>query len=207
MPSCTRCGYRYMRYIPRIAGYKCDQCGAIDNEDINSETIAYDKALLKAEEHLIVGNWSQAISSVRHLCDSRPSDPRAYQTLIKAYTENYTIMPSDYNKTEAAACWDKLHRLNKISRELLMYRNKQEKYMREEAENKAFSSVCYVVLFLLMLVITPVAFKLSVVVGIIFIVVDFVLICMLIEKEPVKAVRRHRYSQKTKLNNPFGYRE
>lgn len=138
MPSCTRCGYRYMRYIPRIAGYKCDQCGAIDNEDINSETIAYDKALLKAEEHLIVGNWSQAISSVRHLCDSRPSDPRAYQTLIKAYTENYTIMPSDYNKTEAAACWDKLHRLNKISRELLMYRNKQEKYMREEAENKAF---------------------------------------------------------------------
>ena len=162
MPSCTRCGYRYMRYIPRIAGYKCDQCGAIDNEDINSETIAYDKALLKAEEHLIVGNWSQAISSVRHLCDSRPSDPRAYQTLIKAYTENYTIMPSDYNKTEAAACWDKLHRLNKISRELLMYRNKQEKYMREEAENKAFSRVCYVVLFLLMLVITPVAFKLSV---------------------------------------------
>ena len=83
-----------MRYIPRIAGYKCDQCGAIDNEDINSETIAYDKALLKAEEHLIVGNWSQAISSVRHLCDSRPKDLCSkFLHNNNCYTEKMEVLP------------------------------------------------------------------------------------------------------------------
>lgn len=207
MPSCQRCGNKYMRYIPRIAGYRCDQCGATDTEDIDSATIAYDKALIKAEEHIVVGNWSQAINSIRYLCDQRPADPRAYQVLLKAYTQNYTIMPKDCNKKEAAACWDKLLRLNNINRELLLYRKKQERILRNEAGEKAYSCVCYSVLFFIMLAITPVAYELSLVEGIIFTVVDFIIICMLIEKEPVKALKRHIYFQKTRLNNPFEYRD
>lgn len=122
---CPRCGCRTQHFSASREQYICDACGfAVLSEIDKRKQEQYTRAIIQAKKHLQVGNWDSCSSIIRPMLNEYPTDSLLYLMLLASLTKGYDdyLFDGDANKrTEAAAVWDKLTRLNSVNQAMRRY--------------------------------------------------------------------------------------
>lgn len=122
--TCPRCGCAGNHYRQSDMRFVCDQCGQpADDSQLDQQRQVFDRSIRLAQEHLRVGNWEACAVIVRPLSQQRPADPRPYQLLLAALTQNYTdfLLNGSPAHAEAEICWTKLRNLRGLDGRMIQY--------------------------------------------------------------------------------------
>ena len=137
---CIRCGCSSFHYNRTRLRMECDSCGRpVYDAQKEAQLEQYDRAYTQAMGHLCAGNWSQTISILKPFWEQYPTEKKLYLGVLRAATRDFTdlSMLTDSERTAASEAWDKLVRLQGVSREMIRYAGmRQEMYragLRREA--------------------------------------------------------------------------
>ena len=135
---CSRCGCSRFHYNHRRMRMECDSCGAPwYDAGQEQQRMQYDRTYAQAMGHLTAGNWDRALSMLKQLADSHPTEKRVYQAILQAATQNFQDfrMGNASRKAAARDAWDKLARLRGVSGEMLRYgRQRREEQNRQKGK-------------------------------------------------------------------------
>lgn len=94
----------------------------------------YDRTYSQAMSHLAAGNWEQTIDLLRPLMSQYPTEKKLYLAVLRAATQDFGDIDMDNtaNRTIASEAWDKLVRLNGVTREMIRYGSRRYEKHREE---------------------------------------------------------------------------
>ena len=116
---CPQCGCTSFHYNPRRMKIVCNMCGhAIDDEQEQQRRQAYDRNFYEATQNIRVGNYGTALSTLNSLKNQYVADPRIYQAIQQAASEDYHLEADDLSADKMsvlADSWEKLTRLNALT--------------------------------------------------------------------------------------------
>lgn len=144
---CRRCGGRHFRYDPRQMAEVCVLCRTpVDT----AQRAQLDRSLALAQEHLRVGNWSEAASTLTSLTSQTPGDVRLYYGLLRAYTHDFSDVELSSGRVAAADAWDKLVRLGSLSPEMAQYKRRylethKKEFLKQRRKIRSFALLVGVV--------------------------------------------------------------
>lgn len=122
---CPQCGCTSFHYNPRHMKIVCNMCGyAIDNEQEQQRRQAYDHRFYEAAQNMRVGNYDTALSMLNALKSQYVAEPRIYQTIQQAASEDFHLGADDLSADKMsvmADSWDKLMRLNGMTGQIRRY--------------------------------------------------------------------------------------
>lgn len=142
---CPQCGCTSFHYNPRRMKIVCNMCGhAIDDEQEQQRRQAYDRNFYEATQNIRVGNYGTALSTLNSLKNQYVADPRTYQAIQQAASEDYHLEADDLSADKMsvlADSWEKLTRLNALTGQIRRYGYKIHARRIEKLQKKRKISV------------------------------------------------------------------
>lgn len=133
--TCSRCGGSSFHYNRRRMRMECDLCGTpVPDPQQEQQLMQHDRIYTQAMGHLTAGNWEQTIRLLRPLWNESPTETRLYLAVLRAATRDFRDirMENAASRATASEAWEKLVRLNGVSREMLRYsRQRYEQHQQE----------------------------------------------------------------------------
>lgn len=136
---CSRCGCSSFHYNRSKMRMSCDSCGTpVQDPQQNQQLMQYDKTYSQAMSHLTAGNWERTIDLLRPLMVQYPTEKKLYLAVLRAATRDFRDIEMEDNFTRATAsvAWDKLIRLDGVTREMRRYARQRYEKHREELSSQ-----------------------------------------------------------------------